>query len=199
MLCADCAGKADPMLESGLLEGTGIPLVSVFTYHSKARQILLSFKFHGAKNIAHSIGYAMADALSVSHFADKPGWLFCAVPMTPVRVKARGYNQSELLAQAAARWLGMEYAPGLLVKIRETPAQHGLSRQARQSNVAGAFRAANPPLVRSRKIVLCDDACTTGSTLREAARVLREAGAEEIICLTYLRTDLEEENLDSEV
>ena len=47
--------------------------------------------------------------------------------------------------------------------------------------------------------MLCDDICTTGATLREAAHVLQEAGAAEIICLTYLRTDLEEENLDNKV
>ena len=190
MLCADCAGKADAVLEPGLLEDTNIPLVPVFTYHSKASQILLRFKFHGGKNIAHSIGYAMADVLAASKFADKPGWLFCAVPMTFAKVKARGYNQSELLAKAAARWLGMDFAPGLLIKTRETPAQHGLPREERQSNIAGAFAAPKPELIAGRRIVLCDDICTTGATLREAARVLREAGAKEIIGLTYLRTDL---------
>ncbi|MCL2495291.1 MAG: hypothetical protein FWE98_06510 [Oscillospiraceae bacterium] len=192
MLCADCAGAAGPMLEAELLPETGIPLVSVFTYYSKARKILLNFKFHGQKKNAHSIGYAMADALSVSGFADKPGWLFCAVPMTSAKVRERGYNQSELLAAAAARWLGMEPAPGLLLKTRETRAQHGLPREERLENIAGAFAAADPDLIRGRQIVLCDDICTTGATLREAARVLKEAGAEEIICLTYLRTDLSE-------
>jgi len=198
MLCGDCAGKAE-MLEPGLLSETNIPLAPVFTYHSKARNILMNFKFHGARKLAHSIGYAMGDALSQSKLADKPGWVFCAVPMTPAKVKERGYNQSELLAEAAARWLGMDYAPGLLVKTRETQAQHGLPKEERQSNITGAFAAARPGTIAGRSVVLCDDICTTGATLREAAGVLREAGAEEMICLTYLRTDLEEENLDNEI
>ena len=214
MLCADCADKAGAMLEPGHLPdppqracglagdpGVDIPLVSVFPYHSKASQILLNLKFHGGRGLAPSIGYAMADAMAAAmvspstapQLADKPGWRFCAVPMTPAKVKQRGYNQSELLAQSAARWLGREYAPGLLAKTRETPAQHGLSRERRQSNVSGAFAVANPGLICGHKIVLCDDICTTGATLREAARALREAGAVEIVCLTYLRTDLEEE------
>ncbi|MDR2687326.1 MAG: hypothetical protein LBB75_06195 [Oscillospiraceae bacterium] len=191
-LCADCAGQA-ATLEPGLLPDAGIPLVSVFTYHSQARNILLNFKFHGAKGMAHSIGYAMADAFTASHWADRPGWLFCAAPMTPAGVKRRGYNQSELLARAAARWLGMEYAPGVLAKTRETPAQHGLPKEERLSNVSGAFAAARPDLIAGRGVALCDDICTTGATLREAARVLQAAGANEIVCLTYLRTDLEEE------
>ena len=194
MLCAECAGVAGPMLEPGRLPESDIPLVSVFTYHSRARKILMNFKFHGARKLAHSIGYAMGDALSQSKLADKPGWLFCAVPMTPAKVKARGYNQSELLAGAAARWLGMECAPGLLVKTRETQAQHGLPKEERRSNITGAFKTAGPGSTAGKRIVLCDDICTTGATLREAARVLREAGAKEIICLTYLKTDLEEGN-----
>ena len=195
-LCADCAGKAGPMLEPGLLPETELPLISVFPYHSRASRILLNLKFHGGRGLAPSIGYAMADALKSSQLADKPGWLFCAVPMTPARVKQRGYNQSELLARAAARWLGMDYAPGLLVKTRETPAQHGLSRQQRQSNVSGAFTVSKAGLVAGRRIVLCDDIRTTGATLREAVRVLEAAGAGEIVCLTYLRTDLEEHHAE---
>jgi len=194
MLCADCADKAGPALQPGLVPDTDIPFVPVFTYHSKGAKILLHMKFHGGRNMAHSIGCAMADALAASKLADKPGWLFCCVPMTPAKVKERGYNQSELLAKAAARWLGMEHAPGLLIKTRAMPAQHGLSREERQANVAGAFAVADPGRAAGRRIILCDDTCTTGFTLRDAARALREAGAEDIICLTYLRTDLEEGN-----
>ena len=199
MFCAGCADKAGSILEPGLLPGTDLPLVCVFTYYSKASKILLNLKFHDGRGLAPSIGYAMAEALIASHLADKPGWLFCAVPMTPAKVRQRGYNQSELLAKSAARWPGMDYASGLLRKTQETPAQHGLSREQRQNNISGAFKVSQAGRVAGRRIVLCDDICTTGATLREAARVLNEAGAEELVCLTYLRTELEEKNHDSEV
>jgi len=194
MLCAGCADKAGEMLEPGLISGSDMPLICVFTYHSGASKTLLNLKFHGGRGLAPSIGYAMADALAASRLADKPGWLFCAVPMTPAKVKRRGYNQSELLAKAAARWLGMAYAPGLLIKTRETPAQHGLSREQRQSNVSGAFEVADRGRAAGRCVVLCDDIYTTGGTMRDAARALREAGAARIVGLAYLRTDLEEAN-----
>jgi len=196
-LCAGCVDEAGPVLPPGLLPESDTPLVSVFTYHSEAQRILLNLKFHGGRGLAPSIGYAMADALAA--LADKPDWLLCGVPMTPVKLKERGYNQSELLAKAAACWLGMGYEPGLLVKTRETLAQHGLPREQRQTNISGGFAAAGPGRIAGRRIVLCDDICTTGATLRDAVRALREAGAKEIICLTYLRTDLEEEDLDKEI
>ena len=198
-LCAACADKAGLLLPPELLPETDVPLVTLFAYHSKARRIMMKCKFGGGRNLCHSIGYSMAGALAASHLADKPGWLLCAVPMTPAKLKARGYNQSELIAGAAARWLEKDYAPGLLVKTRETPAQHSLSRAQRQTNVTNVFVAPRPELIRGRKIVLCDDICTTGATLRDAVRALQEAGAARVICLTYLRTESDrEEEYDAE-
>ena len=193
-LCPDCETQAAPHSTApSLLEGTQIPLVSAFDYHSRASRILLNLKFHGGHKYAHSIGYAMGDAMLAACLPDKPEqWLFCCVPMTAAQVKARGYNQSELIAKAAARWVGAAYAPGLLRKLRETQAQHDLPAALRRENVDGAFAAAQPDKIVGQSVVLCDDICTTGATLRACVRALEEAGAREVVCLTYLRTELEE-------
>jgi ComF family protein len=178
-------------MEQSLLPGTGVPLVSVFPYRSRAREIMFDFKFYGGRNVAHSIGYAMGDALAEA--LDNPGeWLLTCVPMTAAQEEKRGYNQSELLARAAARWVGARHDPALLAKRHETQVQHGLPAARREENVRGAFAAARPERIRGGKIVLCDDICTTGATLRACARALEEAGAAGIFCLTFLRTELEE-------
>jgi len=191
MLCADCEPEAQPLLLApDLVRDTQLPLISAFGYHSHAKRILLNVKYHGGRKNAHSIGYAMADALSSAGVMDKQ-WLLCSVPMTAAQVKTRGFNQSEVLAKSAARWLGLEYAP-LLRKTRETQVQHDLPAAQREKNVDGAYCAAMPEQITGRKIVLVDDICTTGATMRACAKVLQTAGAEEIICLSFLRTDLEE-------
>ncbi len=198
MLCEDCGVHADQLEPPGILEGDNIPLVSCFPYHSKAGGIMLNLKFYGARNMAGSIGYTMADALAASHLADKQGWLFCCIPMTRAAMKRRGYNQSELIAKAAAQWSNADFAPDLLMKICETKQQHGLRKSDRLTNIKNAFQAKRPERINGTAMVLCDDICTTGATLRDAARALREVGAAEIICLTYLRTDyakLEKEEL----
>ena len=191
MLCHACAcgGQAASLrTEQSFVPGTTIPLVSVFPYRSRAKGILFNFKFRGGRKCAHSIGYAMGDALAQA--LDKPArWLLCPVPMTAAQVKARGYNQSALLASAAAKWTGADYTPSLLRKVRETDIQHNLHASQREENVRGAFEAAGE--IHGRKIVLCDDICTTGATLRACADALWNAGAEEIVCLTFLRTELE--------
>jgi predicted amidophosphoribosyltransferase len=75
--------------------------------------------------------------------------------------------------------------PRLLARLRDTPSQTGLSRRARRRNVRGAFRALGPAPAR---VWLVDDVVTTGATLWEAARVLRRAGAREVVALCAART-----------
>lgn len=189
MFCADCeAAAVKHRVEPCALAETQIPLVAVMDYHSKANKILHQLKFRDERAYKNDIGYAMADALSAAELLDNPSdWLFCAVPMTAAKTKARGYNQSELLALAASRWIDAEYMPGLLKKLRETGVQHDLKAAERVANVAGAYAVDKPSAVH-RNIVLVDDTYTTGATLRECARVLEEAGAKNIVCLSYLLT-----------
>jgi len=191
MLCTACEPEAAPLrLVDALVPGSRTPLVSVFSYHGKAKGIVFHMKFHDGRGYAPSIGYAMGDALAAT--LDNPGaWLFCPVPMTAAQEKERGYNHSALLARAAARWVGAGYDPALLAKLRETQTQHSLPAAQREQNVRGAYAAVRPERVKGRKIVLCDDICTTGATLRDCVRALEEAGASEILCLTFLRTELE--------
>ncbi|MCL2195167.1 MAG: hypothetical protein FWB76_04365 [Oscillospiraceae bacterium] len=189
MLCPDCAEEA----EKSRYDSTD-DVVACFTYHCRARHIFLRLKFRGKRNLAHSIGYAMADALHEAELADND-LLFCAVPMTAAQVKARGFNQSELLARSAARWLNCEHAPALLRKARETEIQHDLPALQRAQNVAGAYAVAAPELVAGRRIVLCDDICTTGATMQACAHMLEQAGAAQVIKLAYLRTELSAEKL----
>jgi ComF family protein len=100
------------------------------------------------------------------------------VPLHPRRLRARGFSPAALLARACAREVRARFAPVLLARLRDTPSQTGLARGARRRNVAGAFqaRAAAPA-----RVWLVDDVVTTGSTLSEAARALRRAGAREVI------------------
>ncbi|MDR2753313.1 MAG: hypothetical protein LBB50_03280, partial [Oscillospiraceae bacterium] len=176
------------------LPGTtpALPLISVFPYHSPASRVLLNFKFRNRVKHAPSIGYAMADAfLAYARHTEPDGgaWLFCCVPMTQEQVSVRGYNQSELLARYAARWAGADFLHDALQKNRATEVQHNLPAAEREKNVHGAFAAAKAEKLLGRRVALCDDICTTGATLRAAVAALVAAGAAEVVCLTFLRTE----------
>ena len=109
------------------------------------------------------------------------------VPLHRSRLFFRRYNQSAELSRRIARLCGISHLPDSLIRRRATGRQVGLSRKARQRNVAGAF--AVPPVRREtvigRRIVLVDDVFTTGATVNAAARALKRAGAAEVSVLTF--------------
>ena len=102
------------------------------------------------------------------------------VPQHPRRLRARGFSPAREGARAVARAAGAHLAPRVLVRTRDTPSQTGLAKAERARNVRGAFRATRPLPAR---IWLVDDVVTTGSTLAEAARALRRAGAREVVAV----------------
>ncbi|MEO8250607.1 MAG: ComF family protein [Burkholderiales bacterium] len=114
--------------------------------------------------------------------------LLLPVPLAPERLRERGFNQA---LQVARRLAPTKFDPLLLQRIRLAPPQASLARSARLTNVRGAFAldAARCDAVRGRSVLLVDDVMTTGSTLFEAARVLREAGAARVTALVLARAD----------
>jgi len=109
------------------------------------------------------------------------------IPLHRRRLRQRGFNQASLMAKGVGRRLGIPVMEGLLARQRWTQPQVGLSRRLRASNVRGAFQARGATTIRGGKWLLVDDVYTTGSTLAEAARVLRRAGASEVHVLTLAR------------
>lgn len=102
------------------------------------------------------------------------------IPLTKKRLKERGFNQSEEIAKELSKFFGIPLVNNVLLKIKETLPQVELSGRERESNVRNAFSVINKDLIRDKKIFLVDDVYTTGSTMAEAARVLKEAGAKQV-------------------
>ncbi|HXW97251.1 MAG TPA: phosphoribosyltransferase family protein [Gemmatimonadales bacterium] len=107
------------------------------------------------------------------------------IPLARKRIRSRGYNQAERLAEALAVRTRLTCRSDFLARERETPTQTALPPEARRANVSGAFRAGALP-ARAR-VVLVDDVFTTGATLSEAAAALLEAGAGTVEAVTFAR------------
>ncbi|HKQ11843.1 MAG TPA: ComF family protein [Steroidobacteraceae bacterium] len=108
------------------------------------------------------------------------------VPLALRRYRKRGYNQAIELALSIRRVTALAVRSEVAIRQRETAEQAGLDRKARRRNVTGAFAIVAP--LRERHIAILDDVVTTGSTARELAAVLRQAGAERIEVWAIART-----------
>lgn len=155
-------------------------------YEGVVREALLRLKFRGGSALAEPFGEILARCA-----AERFGGEFDTVTWVPVsqkRLETRGYDQSRLLAEAVCRHWDTRPVQ-LLVKVQDNPAQSGLQGEAaRWANVLGVYDPADPELIRDRRILLIDDIHTTGATLSECVRVLRDNGAASILCLTAART-----------
>ncbi|MDZ4199506.1 MAG: ComF family protein [Kiritimatiellia bacterium] len=155
-------------------------------YESPLADSIRLLKYHKGLWAASDLAEMLFAALT-AHF--DPGLIEAVgfVPLFPARRRKREYNQSEVLARALCRRAGLSLLKNGLVRIRPTPTQTHLTASARADNVRDAFRARNPKWLKDRRILLVDDVMTTGATVNECARVLREAGAAKVWALTVAR------------
>ncbi|MBF0619038.1 MAG: ComF family protein [Candidatus Omnitrophica bacterium] len=106
------------------------------------------------------------------------------VPLHATRMRERGYNQAELLAERAADILGKPLQNGLLVRHRYTPRQSELGQKERLNNIANAFSIKSRLQIQGKSVILVDDLLTTGATASSAAGALKAAGASKVTLLT---------------
>ena len=185
-ICPTCE-KDLPWIEGreGLREGAGgLRCAGAVWYEGKVREGLLRLKFQGASAAAEPMGELVARCAAewFSGEFDTVTW----VPVSKKRLRKRGYDQAELLARAACRLWDTEPVR-LLNKTVDNPAQSGISdTAARRANVLGVYEACGD--AAGKRVLLIDDICTTGATLSECARVLKDAGAESVVCAAVSKT-----------
>ncbi|MEY4581963.1 MAG: hypothetical protein RL701_6666 [Pseudomonadota bacterium] len=164
--CAACAllvELAPPGMRPPAQHGVAV------LYQGPMADAIRHFKYARQSSIARLLSPWLVAAARAATSVDA----VVPMPLHPAKLRARGWNQSALLARPVARVLGVPMRPSWLRRVRDTATQAGLSRTARHSNVAGAFRAAPVPGMR---VLLIDDVKTTGATLLEATRCLEARG-----------------------
>jgi ComF family protein len=113
--------------------------------------------------------------------------LLAPVPLHPLRLWRRRFNQAAMLAREVARAIDKPCDLSALVRVKATRSQVGLTRVQRAENVQGAFRVAEGAAVRGRNVVLVDDVLTSGATANAASRALIRAGASRVDVLVFAR------------
>lgn len=167
--------------------------VAYTPYEGSPRELLHLLKYEGMHPVAALLAPALAQAIATLPLTSPT--VVAPVPLFPAKERARGYNQSDLLAREALRLLRtsnpalrLEYEPTLLVRKRSTESQFALSKRGRRRNLQGAFAVHSTGLRAGSQVLLIDDIYTSGATARECARVLRRAGAARVWVATLARS-----------
>jgi len=153
-----------------------IGVVSAGLYQSEhVRRGVHWLKFKGVRAVAPTLAGLLLDQLDM--IAPRP-WLISRAVLAPIplhvrRQRQRGFNQAELIAKALGQQSGISYLD-LLKRQRATWTQTKLDADRRKENLAGAFVRASDLPAKTKIVLLVDDVTTTGSTLNEAAKVIRE-------------------------
>lgn len=155
-------------------------------YDGSLRRLIHLLKYDGVRPLAG----VMAARLETGFHALGGADLIVPAPLHWRRGFKRGFNQSALIARSLGRRLGVRCERRLLVRVRATPSQAGLSRPERRRNLRGAFRVRRSESVQEKTVLLVDDVMTTGATLNACAKALERAGAKEVRALVVARAQL---------
>ena len=118
--------------------------------------------------------------------------LIIPVPVSKERLKERGYNQAEELARHLSKISEIPYNKDILVRCKDTKPQSGFSQVQRSNNIKGAFKCISGLSKMDKVILIVDDIYTTGSTINECAKVLKESGPHKVyssvVCIGNLNS-----------
>lgn len=162
--------------------------VAALDYQFPWDTLLQRFKYHLALDLREVLAERLLQALE-SAGVSAPDFIV-PVPLSGQRLQERGYNQAHEIAKSLGRRLRLRVEPELVLRLRDTSAQAQLDLDARAANVRGAFAAEPTRLaeIKGARVAVLDDVLTTGATVFEVARVLRQAGAAEVQAWTLART-----------
>lgn len=187
--CATCRVEGEDVCDRCLqslkldpqwLDIDGLRVWSAYDYHASGiGRIVQTWKYQGADHF-------LARWLSRIPWPKVVGDVIVPIPLHKRKLLERGFNQAEQLANVLAPSLAIRVSAQGLRRIRYTKAQALCDAALRRTNMTGAFQA-NPEVVKGKRVVLIDDVVTTGSTLKEAEKALKIAGASEVVAVCLAR------------
>ncbi len=160
--------------------------LSVSEYSGITKKCIQLLKYKRKLKIGKNLSRIMLEFLK-AHFNIASIDLITAVPLHKTKLKERGFNQSELFADFIRLNLNLPASFNNLRRVRNTLSQYQLSLEKRQLNIKDAFDCNDKSFFKNKSVLIVDDIFTTGATLNECSRVLKNAGAKKVYTLTMAR------------
>ncbi len=180
LICAECQNQP-PLFKR---------CIAAATFEALPAQLIRRCKHHGKASAANFMGTQLCAAIESrlpeqthQQIAD----CIIPVPLHPLRMRQRGFNQASLIAAPIAKALGIPLEENACTRLQMNDSQQSLNRAARKKNLENAF-AAKPGSVAGKRVAIVDDVVTTGTTANELAKTLLKAGAVHCEIWSYART-----------
>lgn len=166
-------------------------IVTAADYAPPIDQLVQSLKFGSRLALAPLFANLIAKAVSQAENLPPPN-ILAPVPLAAKRLAERGFNQALEIARPLSRQLRIPLVPTLITRIRETAPQSLTTLAERRKNIRQAFAVCEPlsSRLQGRHIAIVDDVLTTGQTMGEIARILKQAGAASVSGFVFARTSL---------
>ena len=159
----------------------------IFKYEDIIREKIIKFKFENEAYLYRTFAQAVLNNKENIKFIEEYDYLI-PVPIHKRRKKQRGYNQSELIARAINDNIkSIKLQTNILIKDKNIVPQSTLNQNERIENIKNVYKILNKEKIKNKKILILDDIFTTGSTVNECSRILKEAGAKKIGVLTIAK------------
>ncbi|WP_395939780.1 ComF family protein [Bacillus sp. 03113] len=168
-ICHDCIRWEEHPVWKGVLDQN----ISIFEYNDFLKEVFARYKFRGDYVLAYVFAEFIQTKLQKYHY-------LVPIPLSEERLQERGFNQAEALIRAAG------FKPTMLLSRLHTEKQSKKSRHER-IHLSAVFSFAGEHRLQDKDVLLIDDIYTTGSTVRHAAKVLKNAGAQHVFSLTIGR------------
>ena len=175
VICPRCL-KNPPQLDE---------LLICFDYRDTARELVLAAKY-GRNRLALKFMAGQIQEKFLENQNNLKIDLIIPIPLTKQRLEERGFNQSHYLAENLKKFAELDKK--LLIKINKNPQSGIKEAELRRKNILGAFSLTDKEKIKGKNILLIDDVYTTGSTLNEAAKLLKNNKANKIFALTFAAT-----------
>ncbi|MET0066502.1 MAG: ComF family protein [Candidatus Thiodiazotropha sp.] len=172
-LCGQCLQRVTPLDAS----------VTALRYEAPINRLISALKFNQKLHLSTPLARLLIERLGT---LDAPPERILPVPLHPQRLRQRGFNQAVELARIIARHYAIPLDLESVRRVRNTHAQSDLKETQRQRNLRRAFHVRRP--VAGLKLAILDDVITTGATVRELARSLKQAGAARVEVWAIART-----------
>lgn len=157
-----------------------------FEYKNLIRNLMLKYKFSDCGYISNLFVNVILNNKKINEII-KSYDIIIPVPMSKTKKKMRGYNQTELIVKHFVKYIQVDNI--CLVKVKNTKTQSTLLANERVQNIKDAFKIQDNcnNTIKNKSIILFDDIATTGCTINEISKMLKEAGARKVLVLVIAK------------